>query len=197
MKEYDKLKLILAFTIVYLIGFIFLAVSNNNLEFFYYALVIVVLICFLVLYHKQINLSVLVAFGLSLVGFLHLAGGNFHINGIRLYDYWIIQDVFKVDNLVHIVGSFVATLFVFNFFESHFDKKFRKKKLLLGIFLLSAGFGIAAFNEVIELIAVLYFNAQAAVGDYLNNAFDLLYNFIGALIATLILVNLKIRKAFK
>lgn len=52
--------------------------------------------------------------------------------------------------------------------------------------MIASGFG--AFNEVLELGAVAYLNAAKQVGDYFNNAFDLLFNMLGSIIACFFLM---------
>jgi flagellar biosynthesis protein FlhB len=49
------------------------------------------------------------------------------------------------------------------------------------------GLGVGLINEIVELTAVVYLNAQEGVGDYLNNAIDLVYNSIGVIVTVVIL----------
>ena len=43
--------------------------------------------------------------------------------------------------------------------------------------------GTGALNEVLEFGAVILFGAAKQVGDYLNNALDLVFNLTGSIIA--------------
>ena len=43
--------------------------------------------------------------------------------------------------------------------------------------------GVGAGAEITELLAVVFFDASAAVGDYYNNAIDLVFNLLGSLTA--------------
>ena len=47
--------------------------------------------------------------------------------------------------------------------------------------------GAGVFNEVVEFIAVVLFQEQNKVGDYYNNAIDLVYNSIGSLTAIVVI----------
>ncbi len=49
--------------------------------------------------------------------------------------------------------------------------------------------GFGAFNEIIELLAVLLFDATQQVGGYLNNALDLVFNLIGSIIACFFIID--------
>jgi hypothetical protein len=66
------------------------------------------------------------------------------------------------------------------------DKK--ANLLLIGIITVLAGASIGAINEIVEFSTVVLFDAGEAVGGYYNNAIDLIFNFIGAIIAALVIV---------
>jgi hypothetical protein len=54
--------------------------------------------------------------------------------------------------------------------------------------------GLGAFNKVIELGAVIFLGASGQVGDYLNNAIDLMYNLGGAVLACFYLMKHNLNK---
>jgi hypothetical protein len=194
MNEKTKLKLMLYFTVCYMLIFTVIALMNNNHEFLYYTAVMSILLIILIIYHEKMPLSVGIAAGLTIIAALHIFGGNIYINGTRLYDVWIFQG-FKYDNLVHLIGGYVAALFSYSFIYQHLNEKARDHKVLLAIIILSMASGIGAFNEVIELVAVINFNAGAQVGDYMNNAFDLVYNLLGATLTCIYLFYIRKEKA--
>jgi uncharacterized membrane protein YjdF len=144
------------------------------------------IILVLIRYKEHISFTSGIAFGLTVVAALHIFGGNVHIGGVRLYDVWLLNWL-KYDNMVHIVGSFVAAVLSYTFVYQHLNEKARANKILLAIIIISMASGIGALNEILELGAVIMFNASMQVGDYMNNAFDLLYNFLGALLACIYL----------
>ena len=49
--------------------------------------------------------------------------------------------------------------------------------------------GVGAFNEILELIAVVFLGAAEQVGDYFNNALDLFFNLIGSTIACFFIIH--------
>lgn len=186
MHESTKMKVMLWFTILYMFFFTVVALLNNNYEFLYYTLVMSIIILILIIYREKIALSAGIAFGLTVVAALHIFGGNVHIFGVRLYDVWLFNG-FRFDNFVHIIGSFVAALLSYTFVYQHLNDKARDNKLLLAIIIISMASGIGALNEILELGAVIWFNASLQVGNYFNNALDLLYNLIGAILACIYL----------
>src|SRR3989344_3263015 len=135
MQERTKLRLMLWFTVFYLVIFTIIAVLNRNYEFLYYTAVMSILIIILISYREKIALSVGIAFGLTLVAAMHIFGGNIRIDGIRLYDIWF--GFLRYDNIVHIVGSFVAALFSYTFVHQHLNEKARRNKVLLAIIVIS------------------------------------------------------------
>ena len=189
MQEKTELKLMLYFAIGYLVIFAILAIINKNYEFLYYTFILSALILLIVLYHKKIHLSKTVLFGLTILGVMHLLGGNIHISGTNLYDIWLIPpNILKYDNLVHVFGIFVATFAIFSIIQPHLNKKINHNPFLLSLILVSIAMGIGSFNEILELVAVVFLGATKQVGDYFNNALDLVFNLIGSIIACFFII---------
>lgn len=186
MLAQTKMRIMLWFTIIYMAFFTVFAILEKNYEFLYYTVVMSVIILILIRYKEHISFSPGIALGLTIVAALHIFGGNLHIQGVRLYDFWI-TGWFKYDNLVHIIGTLTATLLAYTFVFQHLNDKAKEKKLLLAMIVVSMAMGIGALNEILELGAVVWFNASVQVGDYLNNAYDLVYNLIGSLMAVVYL----------
>ena len=94
----------------------------------------------------------------------------------------------RYDQLVHIFGSFVIALVIYHLFKEYLKKLYHQNEsiFLLTLILITIGFG--AIYEIIELIAVYFLNASEAVGTYYNNALDLIFNLIGAILAAIWLV---------
>lgn len=187
MNQQSKMKLMFWFTILYMLFFTIVALLNRNYEFLYYTIVMSVILLLLVIYRKRIAFSTGIAFWLTLLAAIHIFGGNIHISGIRLYDVWLFS-WFKYDNLVHVIGGLVAGLLSYAFVYQYLDKEAKTNKTLFVIIILSMASGIGALNEVLELGAVVWLNASAQVGDYMNNALDLLYNLVGSVIACVYLL---------
>jgi uncharacterized membrane protein YjdF len=192
MKEGLKLKILFYFTVGYILFFTVLSILSHNYEFLYYTFIMACLIWFVSIYYKKFRLPVNVIEGLVLLGALHVLGGNLVIDGVRLYE--MVFGILRYDNIVHIVGGCVATLVAYSFLYPHLDKKLYHNKFFLSILLVLIALGIGAVNELVELFAVVFFNAADRVGDYMNNAVDIVYNFLGSVVACIYLVNYKIKK---
>ncbi|MCK5474780.1 MAG: hypothetical protein KAI53_05225, partial [Candidatus Aenigmarchaeota archaeon] len=124
MEKTKNFKLMLGFTITYLLLFLILAIINKNYEFIYYTCFMTSILIIIVLYHEKIHLTEPILFGLTLLGIMHILGGNIHLFGTRLYDIWLIPpNILKYDNFVHSFGAFVATFIVYNLVQPHLDKK--------------------------------------------------------------------------
>jgi len=188
MREKTELKLMLWFTIIYLVLFAILAFIKGNYEFLYYISILSFLIFIISYYHKKMHLTTQVLLGLTILGIMHVLGGNIFISGMRLYDFWLIQNIFKYDNFVHAFGTFVVTFVVYSLIQPYLTKKSFQKKFLMFIFLILITVGLGAINEIVEFFAVMFLGAAKTVGDYTNNALDLVFNLIGSIIASFIII---------
>ncbi|MBS3131492.1 DUF2238 domain-containing protein [Candidatus Woesearchaeota archaeon] len=189
MENKNELKIILIFTLLYLALFTLLALWKENYEFLFYIFVLSSLILLVVLYHKKIHLSIMVISGLSILGLMHVSGGNIHLGGTRLYDIYLLGGILRYDQLVHTFGVFIATLVGYSMIKPYLDHRIKHHPLILSIILILIALGVGAINEIIEFMAVLFLGAEEAVGDYFNNAFDLVFNTIGSIIACFFIYN--------
>jgi uncharacterized membrane protein YjdF len=57
--------------------------------------------------------------------------------------------------------------------------------------------GIGSLNEILELGAVVLLGAQEIVGDYFNNAMDLVFNQIGSVTAVFFIHHSNKKKVVK
>ncbi|MDO8667926.1 MAG: DUF2238 domain-containing protein [bacterium] len=185
LKRNDRL--VVFFTFFYLVFFILYAIARSNYEFIFYSLIFLLLIELVIYIHKQIKLPAFIVIGLSLLGFMHILGGNIFIDGVRLYDKIFLLGLIRYDNLVHIIGSILGTFVLHELFCFLTVKETIIERRLYYLSLLLMGFGVGLINEIVELVAVVFLNAQDGVGDYLNNAIDLIYNSIGVIIAVIFL----------
>ena len=187
----SKFKIIFYFTILYLLIFSIIAWRRDNYEFVYYIFLMAVLISIVVKYYKKIPLSSLSLLGLSMIGFFHLLGGSIYIGQTRLYDIWFIESWLRYDNLMHFFSIFIATLICYSILAPHFDRKIQRYQVLLSLILVLMALGLGTLNEIAELFAVVFLNAHEKVGDYINNAVDLVFNLLGSISACLFLVIFK------
>ncbi len=192
MKEWTKLNIILIFTVIYLTFFAAFSFAKKNYEFLYSVITIFALLLLILFTYKKIHFKKYILISLSIFGLMHILGEDVFLFGSRLYDFWIIPNIFRYDNLVHAFGSFIVTLIVYSLLHLHLDSRTNHKKFFLCLILVSITMGIGTFNELRELAGVLFFNSQERVGDYMNNALDLFFNFMGSVLACFFI--LKYRK---
>jgi hypothetical protein len=180
-----KNHLILLFTLGYIGAFTFNAALNRNLEFIYYTILMITLLYVALVVHQRLHLGFTILFHLSLLGFLHLAGGNFMFHGVRLYDFFFIPGVLRYDNIVHTYGTFIATLVLYNLLADYIAFPVRRMYPVFALLLVLMAIGIGTLNELVEFLAVVFLHAQEQVGGYFNNSLDLCYNTFGSILATL------------
>lgn len=195
-----KLRGVIFFTMAYMVGAIALSIAKGNSEFVFYIVVMLVLIGLVSWIHSRINLSTGIIWGLSLWGFLHMAGGlvalpeGWPYNGDQavLYSWWIIPPHYlKYDQVVHAFGFAITTWLCWHGLRAAIMGMGVPRpdvKPTLGLLTLSAagGMGFGALNEVVEFIAVLVL-PNTNVGGYVNTGWDLVSNLAGCVIAALIL----------
>ncbi len=172
------------FTLLYFATFLGVAAVQRNIEFLFYTIIMLIFLFFLVVFAETIHLEPWILTFTSLFICLHLVAGNIWIGEIKLYDQFLLGNDFRMDNLVHLIGGFLASVLAYNVLEPLLGKKLKRQRAVLLITVTFISLGIGSINEIIELIGVLYFNAAPGVGDYLNNAKDQFYNFLGAVLAT-------------
>jgi len=165
---------------------------KGNYEFLFYAVTLGAAVFVIEWTDRLFHYSLLAKIGFNLWLFLHFSGGTFKIAGTKLYDTILVPiygdpfNLLKYDQVIHGYCYFVVTLFVYSIVVHISDKN--ANKFLIGMITVLAGASIGAINEIIEFSTVVLFDAGDAVGGYYNNALDLIFNFIGAIIAALVVV---------
>lgn len=185
-------KIILYFSLLYVIGFGTYYVSIRDFEFLWYVAVLVFFFILIFATLKRSEFSPTILWGLSLWGLLHMAGGGVAIGDHVLYAQKllpIIDDggefvILKYDQLVHFFGFGVATLVVYHLLRPYLNEKTNYKVVypLIAV----AGTGLGVLNEIVEFSAVLAF-AETGVGGYINTSLDLVFNTLGAIAAVFVI----------
>jgi len=179
-----QLKLIYIFTVTYLILFGILSLNRANYEFiFYYALMVVVL-SYIFFSYRDFEFSLPFFIGFSIIGLLHVLGANIFIDGLRLYDHVFL--IFRYDNFVHFTSTIIASIIAYNMLYPHFADRYTAYPVRYSYLIVAVALGMGAIVEIMEFSAVILVNAQG-VGDYFNNAWDLVYNFLGAITGAVII----------
>lgn len=171
--------------IISIVIFAILFSTRKNYEFMIYIGVIVFFLVLIVYTNKKINYPNPVLWGLTLWSILHMSGGGIIIKDAVLYKLMIYPiigepyNIFKYDQLVHIIGFGVATLVFYHLLKPLLKVK---KWIQLSIVLVMAGLGAGALNEIVEFIATILV-PETNVGGYINTSLDLISNLIGAILA--------------
>ncbi len=176
---------ILVVNLLYVAVFGAMSVRRANYEFVIYALVIIAALCGVAACQRRVEFGPLILWGLTAWGLLHMAGGHLFISGTRLYEMILVPiceryQVLKYDQAVHCLGFGVATLVCHHLLAANLAPAPNWR--VLSVLVALMGMGVGAFNEVLELLVVL-FAPQSGVGGYYNTAFDLVFNMLGALLA--------------
>ncbi|MDD5178000.1 MAG: DUF2238 domain-containing protein [Candidatus Nanoarchaeia archaeon] len=188
MNKNLALKLILFISILFMVFSTVVFVIAKNYEFLFSTALMIGIIIFFVLLYKKFRFSVLLLAGFMVLFMAHILGGYVYINGGRLYDYWILDGIIKYDFVVHFFGLFVVTFLVKHFLDIYMSKE--SGRFILFIFLVFVPLGISAFHEVLEMFAKIIFN-DTGVGDYWNNALDLLFGLLGSIFASWLILRKK------
>ncbi|MBI4090566.1 MAG: DUF2238 domain-containing protein [Candidatus Komeilibacteria bacterium] len=182
------------FTAGYVLFFVAYDLAHKNYEFLFYSLVIILLLVVLINLYRRIELSNWIFVSLSAFGFLHLIGGNVRWNGTVLYRIGYFNDSIHFDNIVHTIGIFLTTLILYNLLYPFIDQRVRDRYSIFYMLLMLMAMGVGTVNEIIELIAVVSLQAGSSVGNYLNNAFDLVFNGLGSLLGVIVIHQYQRRK---
>lgn len=188
--------LILTFTLIYLIAFTLNGVVAGNIEFLYYTFLLGFIIYLIIYLHQRLHLGFFILFNLSILGFLHLLGGNYFVGATRLYDWYFIPYVFKYDNFIHSFGTFIGTLTLYSLLINYIGEPIKKHFPAFALALVLMALGMGSLVEIAELGAVFLFGVTERVGGYYNNALDLLFNFFGAIFASILIYYYQYRPKF-
>jgi len=161
---------IISIIILVIIEIILLLSAKTELAYYNLFLVLV----FVVIFMKKTDIPIPYLAGLLFVGILNALGGLLYIDGVRLYD--VFFGILRIDMVIHFLGTFFALLIL-----NHLVKKYKLiKARWIVLFSALIILGLAAVFEVLELAGMVLLNT-VGVGDYWNNAIDLLSNLLGVL----------------
>jgi len=183
--------LLIVFNFIYIIGFLFYYLSIGNYEFIWYIAIMLVLFGLVGFTLRKTNFNYLILWGLSIWGLLHVLGGGLIVKGEVLYaleliPIWVTENfyVLKYDQFVHCYLYFVMVFVIWSLLKKELVKGSNLYLIYPLVVLCSVGIG--ALNEIAEFIPVLLFE-ETGVGGYYNTAWDLVFNFIGAVLGVVVL----------
>jgi len=183
--------LLIIFNLVYIIGFLGYYLNIGNYEFIWYILIMLVLFGLVGFTLRKTNFNYFILWALSIWGLLHVLGGGLIVKGEVLYaleliPIWVTEDfyVLKYDQFVHCYLYFVMIFVIWSLLKKELVKN--KNMYLIYPALVLISIGIGALNEIAEFIPVLLFE-ETGVGGYYNTAWDLVFNFIGAVLGVVVL----------
>jgi hypothetical protein len=173
---------------VYLAGFAWRFLAQQNFEFVIYVGVVVAALVWIGLTLKRVTYSLSTLIGLTVWGLMHMAGGGVPVGAGRLYDVMLLPlsqslPILRYDQVVHLWGFGVCTLLCYDLLMPQLNNRGRVP-FSLGLVLVMAGLGFGAFNEILEFL-VMCAVPKAGVGGYTNTSLDLCSNLIGALLASI------------
>lgn len=182
---------LIGFTLLYILAFTTYYVSIGNYEFLGYVFVLAFFFLLVLFTLEKNKFDSFILWGLSIWGFLHMSGGGIRIKGDVLYNLHLIDlinsgeiYILKYDQFVHCFGFFIATLVVWHLLKPYLNKDSSHKVIYPLVVL--GGMGLGALNEIIEFVATIIIPGTN-VGGYVNNALDLVFNTIGAIIAVILI----------
>lgn len=184
-------KKVLILTAVVMVFFLGLFTYVSSREFVHYTLWIMATFVGLLLLNRRYYFPNSLFWGLLVCFAADVSGEAIGINGVRLYDIVLLpmSDVYELlryDQLVHFVCTGVITYVLYDVIAPHF-KNIKKSFPLILLLIFLAGLGVSIMAEITEFITFLKV-PEAKVGGYLNTAFDLIANLLGAFLAILLIV---------
>lgn len=193
MKYISSKNAVITFSALYLFvgGLYFL--RDFNFEFVIYVGVIIAAFVLLFGTLKVTQFPVYILWLISFWGLLHILGGSIPTQDGVLFAYKIypFMDyggdfyILKYDQVVHMYLYGVMTLVFYHLLR--FTLKATRSVFILILIATMASMGVSAMNEIMEfLIAVTL--ERNGVGGYENAMLDLIFNFSGAVLASLLLV---------
>jgi hypothetical protein len=147
--------------------------SENVLEFFIYAVFILLAVATGWIYFRTYRWSLWEVSLIEIGIIMHFSGGLVHIDGQRLYDN--VFFLIRYDKYVHFINSFIAAMITSRLLKSFDFKMPRFEGLVIILIVLGGG----AIIEIIEYMVVLTVPGNG-VGGYDNNMQDLMGNLAGS-----------------
>lgn len=177
------MKTVLWFTAAYTVGLFAYGVAMDSPLTYVYTGITVLVIGFFLAIDRWAEFEVWVWWGISLVGLGNMLGGVLLVDGEPLYISAVFGDV-RYDKVFHVLAAMVMFFVAWAAMKKFAGEIQHRGGLLLFTFLVVMGGG--AVVEIAELIGGTI--GDVNVGDYGNNALDMVANAVGALAGLLIVL---------
>jgi hypothetical protein len=157
-----------------------------NHEFLIYVVIVMAASVFIAVTFQKIRYPYVCLVGLCVWAVLHLAGGGIRVGDDILYALILLPlstdyPVLRYDQVVHAWGFGVCTLIMYHLLAIVLPQR-NLHRFSTGLLVITSGMGFGAFNENIEFVLTVFL-PQTGVGGYVNTSLDLCANFVGAVIA--------------
>jgi uncharacterized membrane protein YjdF len=171
---------------IFLLVYFIIFLIKGNYEFLIYVFVTSFVLFLVIWADKYFNFNkiTICAFGFWVI--LHMVGGSLYFKGIKFYNLILLPiigepyNILRYDQFLHLYCYVVVAMIVYVI-----AKKYMEINWYVLILIILAAEGIGAINEIIEFAAVVIAKSTG-VGDYTNNALDLVFNLFGAALGTLL-----------
>ncbi len=190
---------VIVFSVLYLIigGLFFL--QDSNLEFVIYVGVLVAVFALLFGTLKTTKFPTYILWLISIWGLMHVLGGSVPTPDGVLFAYRIFPFfdgggefyILKYDQVVHAYLYGVMSLVFIHLIRNTLAA--RGSAWIIVLTAVMASMGVSAMNEIMEFFIAVSLERHG-VGGYHNAMLDLVFNFSGAVIATVILLITERRK---
>ena len=169
------MRMVLIFTITYMVAlFVYGQMMDSPLTNLYTGINIGLFILFAVLY-RWARWPVHSLWAMSLVGLGNMLGGVVLVDGVPLYTADLIGNL-RYDKIFHALAAAAFTIAAWEAMKRWAGDGYHRGGLMLFTWLVVMGGG--AVVEIGELIGATL--SDVSVGDYANNALDLVANAVGA-----------------
>jgi len=172
---------VLIVNLIYVPAFTLIALRELNFEFLLYIGVVLVVGALVVWKQRKVKFDLMILWGLTIWGLLHMAGGDNQVGDDVLYGLQLIPVVLRYDQFVHAFGFGTATLVCHHLLQPYLREGIDRWRTL-SVLIVLMGCGLGAINEIIEFIAVKTIK-DTHVGGYDNTLWDLIFNLIGGVFA--------------
>lgn len=177
------MKAVFGFSLLYTVALVaYGLVVDSPLTFLYLGLTVLIFGTFLG-FHRFVHFSASIWWGISLVALVNLIGGVVLLDGSPVYITASFGPL-PFDKLFHAVAALVFFFVAWHTMKFWGGDSYHRGGLLVLTFLVVMGGG--AVVEIAELIGTA--TSNVSVGDYGNNALDLVANAIGAILGWIIVV---------